>query len=267
MKVLELFNILVLQLKGVYMKNIIKITLFTLTLTLSLNSVAKSNSKVLLVLTSHDKLGSTDQKTGFWLPELTHPYYELINAGFSVDIASPQGGMAALDQKSFEEKDEFNQRFLEDSALMAKVIRSIPLSKINSSDYKAIIFSGGSGAMWDFPENADVNRISKEIYESGGVVSAICHGTAALANIKLSNGKYLVDGKRYSAFTREEEKMIDQLDIIPFVLEEKLNERGGKHVYGKAWEENVIVDGRLVTGQNPASAKKTTQMVISIITK
>ena len=249
------------------MKSLLRITLLTITLLLSSNSMAEAKSKVLLVLTSHDKLGNTGKKTGFWLPELTHPYYELIKEGFSVDIASPQGGMAPVDQNSFEEKDNYNQRFLNDSTLMAKVMRTIPLSKIAPKDYEAIIFSGGSGAMWDFPKNPEVNRISKAIYENGGVVSAICHGVAALADIKLSNGKYLIDGKKYSSFTREEEKMINQLDIIPFVIEDKLNSRGGKHIYGKAWKENVIVDGRLVTGQNPASAKKTTQKVISIIKK
>jgi putative intracellular protease/amidase len=249
------------------MKKIFKIALFTMTLTLSLNSVASKNPKVLIVLTSHDKLGNTDQKTGFWLPELTHPYYELLKAGFTVDIASPVGGMAPVDQMSFEEKDKFNQTFLEDSELMAKVIRTIPLSTVDSKDYKAVIYSGGSGAMWDFPDNKDINRISREVYENGGVVSAICHGTAALVGIKLSSGKYLIDGKSYSAFTREEEAQIKQLDIIPFLLEVKLNKRGGKHIYGKAWQENVIVDGRLVTGQNPASAKKATQMVIKILQK
>ncbi|OUR95690.1 hypothetical protein A9Q84_14410 [Halobacteriovorax marinus] len=249
------------------MKKLITITLFLFTLLNSFNSLAVAKPKVLIVLTSHTKLGDTDQRTGFWLPELTHPYYELINAGFAVDIASPQGGMAPVDQMSFLEKDDFNQRFLNDAVLMAKVMRSIPLSSIRSKDYQGIIFSGGSGAMWDFPNNKDVNRISKEIYESGGVVSAICHGTAALSDIKLSNGKYLIEGKRFSAFTSEEEKMIKQLDIIPFLLEDKLTQRGGKHIYGKAWAVNVIVDGRLVTGQNPASARKATQMLIKIINK
>lgn len=237
-----------------------------ITLALLISS-ASASSKVLIVLTSHSKLGNTEQKTGFWLPELTHPYYELKKAGFIVDISSPQGGMAPLDNKSFEEKDELNDVFLNDSTLMAKVMTTIPLSKINPDNYKAIIFSGGSGAMWDFPNNKDVNRISKAIYENNGVVSAICHGTAALVDIKLSTGKYLIDGKRLSAFTNEEEKMIDQLDIIPFLLEERLAARGATHIYGIAWKENVIVDGRLVTGQNPASAKKATQMVIKLLKK
>jgi putative intracellular protease/amidase len=249
------------------MKNYLQVILFSSILFISNKVMANKNPNVLIVLTSHSKLGDTDQKTGFWLPELTHPYYELKKAGFNVDVASPQGGMAPVDQNSFEEKDEFNDRFLKDSKLMSKVIRSIPLDKVNPNDYKAIIFSGGSGAMWDFPNNKHVNRLSKEIYENGGVVSGICHGTAALTDIKLSNGKYLIEGKKFSAFTKKEEEMIKQLDIIPFLLEDKLSKRGGKFVEGKPWAENVIVDGRLVTGQNPASAKKATLKIIEIIKK
>ncbi|WP_199177503.1 type 1 glutamine amidotransferase domain-containing protein [Halobacteriovorax sp. DA5] len=249
------------------MRMLFKISALLLTLGLGTNTLAKTNQRVLIVVTSHDKLGNTGKKTGFWLPELTHPYYELIKAGIKVDIASPQGGSAPIDMNSFAEKDSYNDRFLKDASLMAKVIRTIPLAKINPKDYAAVIYSGGSGAMWDFANNKEVNRISKELYEMGGVVSAICHGTAALSDIKLSNGKYLIDGKKFAAFTREEEALIEQLDIIPFLLEEKLSQRGGKHIYGKAWSENVIVDERLVTGQNPASAKEATLKVIELIKK
>jgi len=231
-------------------------------LLLSVTTFASKNTKVLIVLTSHTELGNTGEKTGFWLPELTHPYYEFKKSGYTVDVASIQGGMAPVDQKSFEEKDEFNNRFLNDADLMAKVVRSLPLSKINPKDYKAIVFSGGSGAMWDFPNNKHVNRISRAIYESNGIVSAICHGPAALIDIKLSSGKYLVEGKRVSAFTNEEEEMLKQTKIVPYLLQDKLIERGAKHVYAKAWQENVVVDGRLITGQNPASAKKVAQMII-----
>lgn len=231
-----------------------------------LDSYAKVNSvpkeKILMVLTSHSKLGNTDQKTGFWLQELTHPYYEFKNSGYEVDIASPEGGMAPLDAKAFDEPDEFHQRFLNDAALMAKVMRTIPLAEINPADYDVILFSGGSGPMWDFPNNPDISRISSAIYESNGIVSAVCHGTAALVNIKLSNGEYLINGKDVATFTKEEEAGIGQLDIIPFLLEEKLASRGAIHIYGKAWQENVVVQGRLITGQNPASAKKLSQEII-----
>lgn len=231
------------------------------------NEKTQLNTKVLIVLTSHSKLGNTNQKTGFWLPELTHPYYEFEHAGYTIDLASPQGGMAPLDAKAFNEPDDYHQRFLEDATLMAKVMRTIPLANINPADYDAILFSGGSGPMWDFPDNTDINRIASAIYENDGIVSAVCHGTAALVNIKLSNGDLLIKGKEVAAFTREEEAGIGQLDIIPFLLEEKLVSQGAIHVYGKAWQENVVVQGRLITGQNPASAKKVAQEIIQQLNK
>ena len=225
----------------------------------------ESKSRVLIVLTSHSDLGDSGQKTGFWLPELTHPYYEFLDAGYQIDIASPQGGMAPLDAKSLLEPDEYSNRFLEDATLMAKVMTSIPLSQINPNEYGAILFSGGSGPMWDFHNNADIDRIATSIFEQGGIVSAVCHGTAALAGITLSNGNYLVEGRKVAAFTRQEEIDIQQLDIIPFLLEEKLTSIGATHIPGAPWEENVVVDGRLMTGQNPNSAKKLAQEVIKAL--
>ena len=229
------------------------------------DNITAQKERVLIVLTSHSELGNTGKKTGFWLPELTHPYYEFKNAGYHVDIASPEGGMAPLDAKAFDEPDEYHQHFLNDAELMSKVMRTIPLSSIHPSDYGAIFFSGGSGPMWDFPDNKDINRIAAAIYQNNGIVSAVCHGTAALINIKLVTGDYLVKGKRVAAVTREEEVDIGQLDIIPFLLKDKFEERGATHINGKAWNENVVLDGRLMTGQNPASAKKLSQEVIKYL--
>jgi len=223
---------------------------------------ASTDARVLIVLTSHTELGDTGEKTGFWLPELTHPYYEFKKAGFTVDVASIEGGMAPLDGKAFEEADEYHQIFLNDAKLMAKVMRSIPLAQVNPDDYQAILFSGGSGPMWDFPDNQDINRISAAIYESNGIVSAVCHGNAALINITLSDGSLLIKDKRVSAFSNEEEANLGTTEIIPFLLQDKLIERGAIYVPGKAWQENVVVAGRLITGQNPASAKKVAQSII-----
>lgn len=231
------------------------------------DSVAATKDKILIVLTSHTKLGNTGKKTGFWLPELTHPYYEFTKAGYTVDIASIAGGIAPVDNKSFEEYDAYNQIFLDDATLMAKVIRSIPIADIDHSQYKAVVFAGGSGPMWDFPNNKDITRISKAIYENQGVVSALCHGNAALVNITLSDGSLLIKGKRVAAFTNEEEASLGTTDVVPFLLQDKLIERGAIHVYGKPWQENVITDGRLVTGQNPASAHKAAQKVIALLKK
>jgi len=229
--------------------------------------VISNHEKILVVLTSHTELGNTGEKTGFWLPELTHPYYEFTKAGYSVDVASIDGGMAPVDSKAFEEDDEYHQIFLNDATLMAKVIQSLPLAEVNPDDYQVIMFAGGSGPMWDFPDNKDINRISSAIYENKGIVSAVCHGNAALINIRLSDGNLLIAGKRIAAFTNEEEDSLGTTEIVPFLLEDKLIERGAIHVYGKAWEENVVVEDRLITGQNPASAKKAAQSIIALLRK
>lgn len=228
--------------------------------------VSRTNmEKVLIVLTSHTELGDTGKTTGFWLPELTHPYYDFVEAGYAVDIASISGGSAPVDPKSFTEHDEFNEVFLNDAELMSRVIRSLPLASINPNEYRAVMFAGGSGPMWDFPGNKHISRISARIYENDGIVSAVCHGNAALVDLRLTNGALLVSERRIAAFTNEEEASLGTTEIVPFLLQDKLTERGALHVYGKAWEENVIVDGRLVTGQNPASAKKAAQEVIALL--
>jgi putative intracellular protease/amidase len=245
-----------------YFINLMVMLCITLTSTIS---YAENSPRILMVLTSHSELGDTGKKTGFWLPELTHPYYEFKKAGYLIDVASIQGGIAPVDPKSFEEPDHANQRFLQDAELMAKVFRTLPLSKIDPTAYQAVVFAGGSGPMWDFPNNEHVNRVAATIYESNGVLSAICHGPAALVDIKLSNGNYLVSGKKVAAFTNEEEEDLKLTHVIPFLLQDKLIERGAKHIYGKPWKENVVVDGRLITGQNPASATKVAKKIIEYL--
>jgi putative intracellular protease/amidase len=252
------------------MKNMTSVISIITTMFISLfitnTSYAETQStkkeKVLIVLTSHTELGNTGKKTGFWLPELTHPYYEFIEAGYTVDVASIEGGMAPLDSKAFEEEDEYHQIFLNDAQLMAKVMRSIPLANINPDDYQAVLYSGGSGPMWDFPNNPDINRISRSIYENKGIVSAVCHGSSALVNVTLSDGSLLITNKRIAGFTNREETDLGTTEIVPFLLQDKLVERGAIFIEGKAWQENVVIEGRLITGQNPASAKKVAQSII-----
>lgn len=241
----------------------ISVTSLLLANTSYANASSIKEEKVLIVLTSHTELGNTGKKTGFWLPELTHPYYEFIEAGYTVDVASIEGGMAPLDGKIFEEEeDEYNQRFLNDAKLMAKVMRSIPITYINPDDYQVVLYSGGSGPMWDFPNNPDINRISKSIYEKDGIVSAVCHGTAALVNVTLSDGSLLIENKRITGFTNKEEAGLGTTEVVPFLLQDKLNQLGAIYIEGKAWQENVVIEGRLMTGQNPASAKKLAQSII-----
>lgn len=224
------------------------------------------NKKVLIVVTSHNRMGDTGKPTGYYLPEVTHPYFELSEAGLTIDIASPKGGKAPLDENSRDLSDPQNRKFLEDKNLVSKIENTIPLSEIDPKNYQAVLYAGGHGTMWDFPNTSDIDRISAGIYESGGIVAAVCHGPAALVNTKLSNGKYLVAGKKVSAFSNAEEEAAGLTKVMPFLLESKLKERGALYEKAGLWQEHISVDQRLVTGQNPASAgavgKAVTQLLI-----
>jgi len=228
---------------------------------------AKAEKKVLIVLTSHSELGDTGKQTGFWLPELTHPYYEFKKFGYTVDIASIKGGTAPLDNKILKIPTEkkSNTKFFQDTELMGKIFRTKALSEIDPKIYHVVFYAGGSGPMWDFPNNKHVKRITTSIYENGGVVAAVCHGQSALVNVKLSNGSYLVSGKKLTAFTNEEEKQLALDEIHPFLLQDILILRGADFIYEKPWIEKVVVDGRLVTGQNPASATEVAKKVIETL--
>lgn len=256
-------DILITQL--IIRENIMKlITLVFLILT-SLSAAAAD--KVLYVLTNHAALGETNKRTGFFLSELTHPYYKIKDAGYEIELASPLGGPAPIDPKSLDLKDKTNQRFFKDTKLLGEIQTTKKLSEVDLSTYKAVVFAGGHGTMWDFPKSMDVKNAVKTIYEGGGVVAAVCHGPAALVDIKLSNGKYLVDGKKLAVFTDEEEKVVKLEKVVPFLLESKLLKQGGKKFSGEPWTENAVVDNRLVTGQNPQSASKLGKLVVEELKK
>lgn len=208
--------------------------------------------KILFVLTSHDRKGSTGQPTGFYAPEAAHPWAVLRAAGYAVDFASPQGGKAPME--GGEGDDPVLRAFLADPEVTAKLGATLKPEDVNVDDYAAIFFVGGHGTMWDFPDNARLASIAAAIHESGGVVGAVCHGPSALVNLKLSDGRYLVEGKRVAAFTDDEERAVGLDGVVPFLLASTLAQRGALHVPAPNWQSNVVTDGRLVTGQNPASA-------------
>jgi putative intracellular protease/amidase len=218
----------------------------------------------LIVITSHDKMGDTGRKTGWYLSEVTHIYYPLVEAGFEVEFASPKGGAAPMDESSRKSDDAENRRFLESKELMSRIQSTLPLAKVDPKQYQIIHFAGGHGAMWDFHNNEDLNRVAAAIYEAGGVVSAVCHGPAALVNVKLSNGEYLVKGKDVSAFTDAEEAAVGMTQVVPFLLESRLRERGATVHAGSNWQDQVVVSGRLVTGQNPQSAHSVGRKVVEV---
>lgn len=207
---------------------------------------------VLIVLTSHGTKGKTGKPTGFYLGELTHPLAVLEAAGIPVEIASIKGGEPPVD--GVELDDATNAHYWKDDEFRARIRTTLPLADAKPERYSAIFFAGGHGAMWDFPDSPAVQLVTRKIYEQGGVVAAVCHGPAALVNVTLSNGDHLVKGKQVSAFTDDEERAVQLADAVPFLLASKLAEHGALHQAAPNWTAKVVVDGRLVTGQNPQSA-------------
>lgn len=209
--------------------------------------------KILFALTSHDRKGNTGQPTGFYLPEAAHPWAVLAAAGFEIDFVSPKGGNPPMD--GADSADPVSRKFLDSREVVRKIGSTPAPGQVDAADYSAILFVGGHGTMWDFPDDRSLARLAASIYEAGGVVGAVCHGPAALVNLRLSNGDYLVTGKQVAAFTDDEERAVNLDGVVPFLLATTLRERGAIHVAAPNWQANVIVDGRLVTGQNPASAE------------
>ena len=207
---------------------------------------------VLCVVTSHPIRGDSGEPTGFAMVELTHPLEVFEAAGIAVEIASIRGGHPPID--FFDLSDLVNDRFWKDKRFRDALANSLVLGDLDPSDYSAVFFAGGHGTMWDFAESVAVQRIIRDIWDAGGIVSAVCHGPAALVNATLTDGSYLVAGKNIAAFTDEEEAEVQYTDVVPYLLATTLKERGGLHQPAPNWSEHVVVDGRLITGQNPASA-------------
>ena len=220
---------------------------------------------ILCVVTSATEKGNTGIPTGFWLSELTHPLKVMEDAGFNTVIASIKGGQAPIDQDSLDFTDEVNRYFWENTDLQTRLANTPSVSELNGADYSAIFFAGGHGTMWDYRDSLDAQRLIREVYENNGIVSAVCHGPAVLVDAKLSNGDYLVNGKNVAAFTNKEEEEVQGTAIVPFLLETALIEHGAIHHEAPNWSENVQVDGRLITGQNPASAHKVGVEVVNAL--
>ena len=212
--------------------------------------------KILIVLTSHDQLGNTGHKTGFWLEEFAAPYYVFRDAGVHVTLASPKGGQPPLDPKSDlpENQTELTKRFSTDTAAQAELANTKKLADVSAYDFDALFYPGGHGPMWDMPDNATSIALIEAFVKADKPVGAVCHAPVALVNVRGKDGEYLVKGKRVTGFTNEEEAAVGLTAVVPFLLEDRLRERGG--IFGKTanWAPYVQVDGKLVTGQNPASS-------------
>ena len=221
--------------------------------------------RVLMVLTNHDQLGTTDKKTGFYLSEASHPYAVFSEAGFVVDFVSPTGESAPIDPKSEDRKDPINVRFLENGEVMNRILDTLAPNEVNLEDYEAVFFAGGHGVMWDLPDNSEISALTAAIYDKGGVVGAVCHGPAGLVNVRLGSGDYLVAGKDVTGFTNAEEDAVELTKVVPFLLEDRLRERGANFSGGENFKTHVKVSERLVTGQNPASATVVAEQIVKLL--
>ena len=212
---------------------------------------------ILMVLTNRTKLGETDKKTGYFLKEVAYPYYILKRAGHKIDFCSPSGFRVTPDPISLNyDKDEIIIKFFKNNEMQKKLSSTIHPRNIVSSDYSGIIFIGGHGSIWDFPKNINLQNLTREIYENLGLVGAICHGSAIFANLKLSNGNYLISGKKVSCFSNEEERQLQNENIVPFLLETKLKSLGAVYSKAENFEPHVEKDNRLITAQNASSSEK-----------
>lgn len=208
--------------------------------------------KILFVVTSHDRLGNTNNPTGYYLSEVSHPWSVLISAGYEIDFVSPKGGKAPAEAVDL--TDEINKAFWENSVYRFKIEHTLNPKEVNPVEYIAVFYAGGQGVMWDYPNNQDLGRIAQTIYENGGVVSAVCHAPAALLDVKLSNGELLIKDRKINSFTNEEERFLKTDSIVPFMLETELKKRGCLFEKSGLWKSHVTVDHRIITGQNPQSA-------------
>ncbi|MET0235074.1 MAG: type 1 glutamine amidotransferase domain-containing protein [Kibdelosporangium sp.] len=219
--------------------------------------------KILIALTSHGQIGDTTRRTGFYLSEAAQPWQVFTRADYTVDLVSVRGGEPPMD--GVDPADETQNAFLADPRISTQLAATPRAQDIDAQQYDAILYAGGHGTMWDFPHDTALAGVARDIYEAGGVVAAVCHGPAGLVNITLSDGSYLVDGKNVAAFTNAEEAAVGLAETVPFLLQSRLAERGAKHSGAANFAAHVVVDDRLVTGQNPASATGVAEAVVDIL--
>ena len=223
--------------------------------------------KILLVLTSHDQLGNTGHKTGFWLEEFASPYYVFKDAGAQITLASPKGGQPPIDPKSDapDAQTAATRRFAEDAEAQQLLANSLPLAQVRAEDFDALFYPGGHGPLWDLAEDATSIALIERFIALGKPVGAVCHAPGVLRHVKAADGTPLVHGKRVTGFSNSEEAAVELTDVVPFLVEDMLKAHGG--VYGRAadWHSHVEVDGLLVTGQNPASSDASAEALLTLV--
>lgn len=222
---------------------------------------------ILMVLTSHDKLGDTGKKTGFWLEEFAAPYYTLKEAGATLTVVSPNGGQPPLDPKSDEagSQTDATRRFKEDPQAQAVLANTGKLADVKAADFDAVFYPGGHGPLWDLAEDRNSIALIEQMIAAGKPVAAVCHAPGVLRHVKGVDGKPLVNGKRVTGFTNTEEEAVGLTNIVPFLVEDMLKANGGDYSKLGDWQPYVITDGLLVTGQNPASSEAAAEALLKLL--
>jgi len=212
--------------------------------------------KILMVLTSHDELGNTGKKTGFWVEEFAAPYYTFIDAGVEVTLATPLGGQAPIDPTSTlaDFQTSATDRFDKDVEAQAKIASTVKLSTLNESDFDGVFYPGGHGPLWDLTDNEDSITLIESFLKADKAVATVCHASAALLNVKQSSGEFAIKGKAVTGFTNSEEDAVQLTEVVPFLLEDELIKRGGEYQKAQDWHAFAVQDGLIITGQNPASS-------------
>jgi putative intracellular protease/amidase len=212
--------------------------------------------KILMILTSHDELGSTGRKTGFWLEELAAPYYAFLDAGAEIVLASPKGGQPPLDPKSNEpsSQTDLTRRFEADAKAKAQLAATLRLDSVAQADFDTVFYPGGHGPLWDLAEDKNSIALIEAFLAAGKPVALVCHAPGVLRHVKAPDGKPLVAGRKVTGFTNSEEAAVGLTEVVPFLVEDELKAKGGIYSKGDDWGVYVVTDGLLITGQNPASS-------------
>ncbi|WP_226019594.1 type 1 glutamine amidotransferase domain-containing protein [Novosphingobium sp. FKTRR1] len=221
--------------------------------------------KVLMVLTSHDALGNTGEKTGFWLEEFAAPYYTFLDAGAQIVVASPAGGQPPLDPKSDlpDFQTALTHRFKADPAAQAVLANTVKLDSVQQADFDTVFYPGGHGPLWDLAESATSIALIESFERAGKPIGFVCHAPGVLKNVKAANGDPLVKGRNVTGFTNGEEAAVGLTDVVPFLIEDEFIAQGGHYSKGPDWSVHVVIDGQLVTGQNPASSEDVAKALIA----
>jgi len=220
--------------------------------------------KILMILTSHDQLGETGNKTGFWLEEFASPYYVFKDASADITLASPDGGQPPLDPKSDEPdfQTDATRRFKEDQDTQAALANTVKLADVSAEDFDAVFYPGGHGPLWDLAEDRSSIALIESMYAAGKPVAAVCHAPAVFKHTKTSDGSPLVEGKSVTGFSNSEEDAVQLTEIVPFLVEDELKAKGGNYSKGDDWHPYALTDGNLITGQNPASSELAAMAVL-----